>query len=80
MPIRPYNILLYFFRSGTEEIVTELDDLLQQILELMNEFKGKKGGVKTQTQDKTSFQKGFDAREDCVANMQRGIINIQTYT
>lgn len=55
------------FRSGIEVIVTELDDLLQQILILMKEFQRKK--IKSALQsscpdnEKTSYQKGYEARE-----------------
>lgn len=62
--------LLFFwiyFRSGIEIVVTELDDLLQQIADLKLEFekkKKKKFITHPSSQSKSSYLKGYDAREE----------------
>ncbi|CAG9837712.1 unnamed protein product [Diabrotica balteata] len=66
-------------QSGIEESVTELDDLIQQIIELIKEFKNQKkpnetvhDGSKVTEAVKSSFQLGFEAREISVSHMQKG--------
>ncbi|CAG9773395.1 unnamed protein product [Ceutorhynchus assimilis] len=55
--------------SASSEISSELEDLVQQKLELMNEL-GKSKVVQQRLLDKTSFHKGFEAREELVVKMQ----------
>lgn len=51
-------------RSGIEEEVSEIDDLLRTIAELMNEFKNLQIKNKnTKSHENSLYQKGFEARE-----------------
>lgn len=47
-------------RSGIEEEIDELDDLIRQISDLMKELMNKNG---TSRKKDSSYQKGFDQRE-----------------
>ncbi|CAH1107352.1 unnamed protein product [Psylliodes chrysocephalus] len=62
-------------RSGMEIQMTELDDLLQQISELMSEFSNKEKKNVLNVPNKTSYVKGFEAREQSCSsflNEQKG--------
>lgn len=60
------------FRSGIEILVTELDDILQQIADLMSEFQNKKNGKVVPS--KSCYDKGYDAREQsCNSLFEVGI-------
>lgn len=68
----------FFFRSGIEVEVTEIDDILQQIYEQMKEFQNKKGKAKIVNmnlegelpiQSKTSYQRGYEMREEAVSSL-----------
>lgn len=67
------NLSTYDFRSGIEETVTELDDLLHAIILLLNDFKNK-----PKKQSKSQYQKGFDKRELAQNEIESGIGSTMT--
>lgn len=59
-------MFLINFRSGIEIVTTEIDDLLQQIAELINEFQKEKNTTRVTMREKnikTSYMKGYESRE-----------------
>ncbi|XP_072399400.1 uncharacterized protein [Diabrotica undecimpunctata] len=62
------KIRLYEGKSGVEVEVSEQDDLLHQIADLMQEFQGKKNTKSIET-EKSSYQKGYDQRELACSSM-----------
>ena len=56
-----------YLRSGIEILVSEIDDLLQQIASLMKEYNNKKQvkntGSKIKHEEKTSYEKGLETRQ-----------------
>lgn len=58
------TLIYSLIRSGIEEEVNEIDDLLRIISELVNEFKNLKIKNKNaKAKEDSLYQKGFEARE-----------------
>lgn len=64
------NMIPIIFRSGIEIEITEVDDLLQQISDMIKEFRNKSFNIcKLEASEKTSFQKGHESREEAATSL-----------